>query len=424
MVQHSSGSAWSELRTRQIPSCMEGKQDAVILLAVKQPSRQAGRSRRAFSSRGRMRALSIGLVQWLQNERRARCNAGSGDLTNRNGPGAPETSSTCSATSTHHSSVPSVPCCPAVALPAHGTCANAGTPAASGDRQAAVGQPQSSFPAVPMSTPGQSDPEPPGCLSCPVLQAGTPTHCPVSTATMAITRSNSSCVQALWLFRIELTRCLISSARVSSVPQARLLHPRPGQVRLARPANSQTRPIPASHGPLSTMRCPQGCRDRHGFIGEFGPLHNQEIVGHIVLAAIPLSISATAPCPASRTPGPHRVLATTLPRPSPARVSPQRETRADFVFVQSSIPPTLISSDVTGIPSGPGKHYRPLRNTRTSSPRLGLFGWPPILFPVPIRNLRDLSVPEKEQNKNRRMQCRGRWSCYRSAYGAEGGIIP
>lgn len=84
----------------------------------------------------------------LQNERCAGCNAGSEDLTNRNGSGAPETSLTCSATSDHHSSVPSVPC-PTIALPAHGTRANAGTTAASGDRQAAEGQPR------PLSLPSQ-----------------------------------------------------------------------------------------------------------------------------------------------------------------------------------------------------------------------------------------------------------------------------
>lgn len=44
------------------------------------------------------------------------------------------------------------------------------------------------------------------------------------------------------------------------------------------------------------------------------------------MAAIPLWISATARCPSSRTPGPPRVLATTLTRPSPAQCLPTKET--------------------------------------------------------------------------------------------------
>lgn len=58
-------------------------------------------------------------------------------------------------------------------------------------------------------------------------------------------------------------------------------------------------------------------------IGEFGlctPRHP------VVLAAFPLSIFATAPCPSSRTPGPPRVLATTSTRPSPAKSLPTEET--------------------------------------------------------------------------------------------------
>lgn len=70
---------------------------------------------------------------------------------------------------------------------------------------------------------------------------------------------------------------------------------------------------------------------------------------------------------------------------------------ARFVFVQPSIQPTLISSDVTGNPSG--LTIPPPRSARPSSPRLGLVATPPVLFPVQQQELAGSGIGDRQGKK-------------------------
>lgn len=211
---------------------------------------------------------------------------------------------------------------------------------------------------------GQSDPDPPRMPSCRLCTADWAT---ATTVIITCGHCNTGATQLSNMVdqSTDLRNRLISShLLVSSGPEARLLHPRPGQARPGRhPPDASFTFLGWGRGALV-----HGARDvAWTFVASSGNL----VLAHPgpqCVAAIPLLVSATAPCPSSITPGPPRVLATTVTRPSPAQgLSPQKRldtahhvrpdpdrppSLADFVFVQSSIRPTLFSSDVTGNPSG------------------------------------------------------------------------
>lgn len=149
------------------------------------------------------------------------------------------------------------------------------------------------------------------------------------------------------------------------------------------------------------------------------PLHIQEIVGHIVLAAIPLSISATAPCPASRLPAPHPSarydLTTSLSRTSlPTEIDPSRlricavvdTTNPESNQVSLEYPPSQYSNLVT-----------PSRTLRLAALAISGADQEPAG-----------SEWSRKKNRSRIGGCNveGRGRGYGSAYGGRGGrgIIP
>ncbi|KAG8167817.1 hypothetical protein KVR01_003506 [Diaporthe batatas] len=229
-------------------------------------------------------------------------------------------------------------------------------PAASGDRQAAVGQPQPSSHQL-MScqyppSPGQSDPEPPG-----YLHARTP-----STATIVITRT-----------------------LVSSVPQAGPLHPRPGH---ARPRQQTARqPDPADTWAIVVARCPDV----------------REVAGTVMASSGNLALAQ----PGNR--GPHCL----------GSHSPFDLCNGAMSCFQNSRPTSSARYD------DPLPHQSPsLPTERVPEPTS-----PPFLFAAPIRNLWDLSVPEKEKKRKKRIggcnvEGRGRGRGYGSGYGGGRAIIP